>query len=135
MSCLPSEPDGLLPEVGSIAQRLVDDLGSAEKLTRHWADAELTDALVDTALSECLGRPGAECWGEANRVPSGELWVAGSLLEVGSLQYQARFKPHGCAGDHEMLARICQETCCDHPLGRAFDRFFLRQAAPQAVRA
>jgi len=69
-------------------------------------------------------------------LPSSELWrIAGRILEVGSLQHHARFKPHGYAGDHEMLSRICEQSCCSDPLGRVFDRYFLRQAAPEAVRA
>jgi hypothetical protein len=50
------------------------------------------------------------------------------------LQHHARFKPRGYAGDYQMLDWINMNYCCDHPLGRAFDRFFQRQAAPQAVR-
>jgi hypothetical protein len=33
-----------------------------------------------------------------------------------------------------MLAQICAQQVCEHPLGIAFDRFFQSQAAPQAVR-
>jgi len=100
-------------------------------------DRNLADALVHTALSRCLNLLTATgCRGEANRLPSSELWrVAGALLDVGTLQHHARFKPHGYAGDYEMLTRICRQSCCDHPLGAAFDRYFLSQAAPQAVLA
>ncbi len=120
----------------SAGEKLVADLELAEQLTGGWADGGLTDLLVDAALSECLLRlVTTGCWGEANRVPSNALWdVAGSLLEVGFLQHRARFKPCGYAGDYQMLARICQRSCCDHPLGKAFDRYFLRQSAPRAVR-
>ena len=131
------ETDEMLSRVRTAAEKLVDDLAAAERLTRHWSHQELTEALVDAALSQCLGElAGTGCWGEANRLPSGELWqIAGPLLEVGTLQYCARFKPHGYAGDYEMLARICEDYCCEDPLGRAFDRYFQRQAAPQAVRS
>ncbi len=127
----------LLEEVRAAATDLVDRLSEAERLTAGWSDDRLADALVDAALSESLVRLAeTNCWGEANRLPSSELWrIAGPILEVGSLQHHARFKPHGYAGDHEMLTRICEESCCGHPLGRVFDRYFLRQAAPQAVRA
>lgn len=132
-----SETEQILPQVRAAAKNLVDDLKRAEELTQHWSDKRLTEALVDIALSECLRRLAKTgCWGEANRLPSSELWrIAGPLLELGVLQYCARFKPHGYAGDYEMLARICEQYCCDHPLGGAFDLYFQRQAAPQAVRS
>ena len=133
----PQEEDRLLATVRAAAEKLVADLHRAEELTDRWSDEKLTGALVDAALSECLSELAATgCWGEANRLPSSELWrIAGPLLEVGTLQRCARFKPRGYAGDFEMLARICEGYCCDHPLGTAFDRFFQSQAAPQAVRA
>ena len=129
--------DELLPVVREAATRLVDDLDRAELLTRGWSDEPVAVALVDAALSPCLSRLAqTHLWGEPNRLPSGELWkIAGSLLEVGVLQHAARFKPRGYAGDFEMLARICEGYRCEHPLGRAFDAFFLSQAAPQAVRS
>jgi SAM-dependent methyltransferase len=69
-------------------------------------------------------------------MPSHEFWrIAGPVLTVGVLQRHARLKPHGYAGDAQMLQWICTGYACDHPLGRAFDRYFQRQAAPQAVRA
>ena len=131
------DPDLLLPRVREAAEQLVADLRRAEELTADWSDKALSDALVDDCLSRCMAFLSATgYWGEANRLPSSELWrIAGAVLEVGWLQHRARFKPRGYAGDFEMLARICQETCCRDPLGRAFDRYFLRQAAPQAVRA
>jgi hypothetical protein len=123
--------------VRAVATDLVARLGEAERLTSGWRDERLADALVDAALSESLVRLAeTNCWGEVNRLPSSGLWrIAGPVLEVGSLQHHARFKPHGYAGDHEMLARICEQSCCENPLGRIFDRYFLRQAAPEAVRA
>jgi hypothetical protein len=127
----------LLETVRAIATELVAKLNEAERLTAGWRDERLADALVDAAISESMVRLAeTNCWGEANRLPSSELWrIAGPFLEVGSLQHHARFKPHGYAGDHEMLTRICEESCCEHPLGRIFDQYFLRQAAPEAVRA
>jgi len=131
------QPDDVLPLVREAASRLVDDLDRAERLTGSWSDEPLAVALVDAALSSCLARLAqTRLWGEANRLPSGELWkIAGSRLEVGVLQHAARFKPRAYAGDFEMLARICGGYRCEHPLGRAFDAFFQAQAAPQAVRS
>jgi len=128
---------GLLDEVRTAATDLVADLTEAEQLTAGWSDAPLADVLVDVALSRCLVRLATtDCWGEANRLPSSELWrIAGPILEAGSLQHHARFKPHGYAGDHEMLSRICEQSCYGDALGRVLDRYFLRQAAPEAVRA
>ena len=133
----PGHIDLVLSTVRATGSQLVDDLHRAERSTDHWSNQRLAAALVGGALSNCLSRLAeTRLWGEANRVPSGELWrVAGSLLEAGMLQHRARFKPRGYAGDFEMLARICQHYRCDHPLGRAFDEFFQGQAAPQAVRA
>lgn len=127
----------LRAEVRSIAAAFVERLQHAEAATGGWADEPLAEVLLEAALSECLLRlAGTGCRGPANRLPSHELWkIAGAWLEKGSLQFHARQKPHGYAGDHEMLTRICRQSCCDHPLGRLFDRYFHRQAAPQAVRA
>lgn len=133
---LEAEPE-LLGRVRAAAERLVDDLKRAETLTHQWLDEALGEALIEVALCACLRRLARTgCSGEANRVPSGELWrLAGPFLETGTLQRRARLKPRGYAGDHELLAQIAARQCCDHPLGRHFDRFFQRQAAPQAVRA
>jgi len=124
-------------EVRAAGVDLVADLQRARRISSDWSRGKLADEMVDSALARCLGRLAATgCWGPDNRLPSGELWrVAGPLLQVGSLQHHARFKPHGYAGDHEMLSRICERSCCDDPLGRVFDRYFLRQAAPAAVRS
>ena len=134
---LPPDDARLLATVRAAGEQLVERLRAAEDLTEHWSRRELTEGLVDAALSECLALLAATgCWGQANQLPSSELWrIAGPVLEVGVLQHCARFKPHGYAGDYEMLARICEDFCCDHPLGRAFDRYFQNQAAPQAVRS
>jgi hypothetical protein len=129
--------EAVLSAVRAAAGQLLAALEQAEQLTGGWADQPLAAALVDAALSACLSRLAQTgLWGEANRLPSSELWkIAGPLLEVGVLQHAARFKPRGYAGDFQMLARICDGYRCDHPLGRAFDEFFQNQAAPQAVRA
>lgn len=127
----------LRAQIRAIAATLVEQLQQAQRWTSAWADQALADSLVEAALSECLLRLAETgCRGAANRLPSNDLWeIAGSWLEAGSLQFHARSKPHGYAGDYEMLTRIFHQSCCDHPLGRLFDRYFHRQAAPQAVRA
>lgn len=129
--------DELLVTARTAGEQLLEDLERARQLTREWADVQLADALVDAALSaslHVLARTG--CWGDANRMASGEFWrVAGPLLAVGRLQRHARLKPRGYAGDYQMLDWICSGDCCEHPLGRAFDRYFQSQAAPQAVRS
>ncbi len=119
-----------------IALQLEKDLRQAHDATAGGSDAAATDGLACEALQQALERLSATgCWGEANRLPSSELWrIAGRWLEVGTLQWRARHKPRGYAGDFEMLEQICTGHVCDHPLGAAFDRFFQAQAAPQAVR-
>jgi extracellular factor (EF) 3-hydroxypalmitic acid methyl ester biosynthesis protein len=59
---------------------------------------------------------------------------AGEILQTGWLQLRAREKPRGYAGDHEMLGAIYLNRVTDDRLGAGFDRYFLAQAAPQAVR-
>jgi len=117
-------------------EQLVLDLDRAKQFTGQWADKKLAEMLVDAALTASLHRLAETgCWGEANRLPSQEFWrIAGPLLESGTLQRHARFKPRGYAGDYQMLHWIVTDYCCDDPLGWAFDRYFQRQAAPQAVR-
>lgn len=121
----------------SAAEVLLADLSRAEALTDTWQNEDLAQLLVDQALSECLNRLAATgCWGEANQLPSSVFWkTAGPVLEVGTLQLRARAKPLGYAGDHVILARMWENSSCDHPLGRLFDRYFLALAAPRAVRA
>jgi len=133
----PQPQETLLAAARTAGERLVQDLEQARPLTADWANQKLSDALVETALSTCLHQlADAGCWGDANRLPSQELWrIAGPLLEAGALQHRARFKPRGYAGDYQMLHWIATDYCCDHPLGRVFDRYFQRQAAPQAVRS
>ncbi len=120
----------------SAAERLLVDLDRAQALSDTWRNEELAQLLVDHAVSECLNRlVTTGCWGEANQLPSSVFWkTAGPVLEVGSLQLRARSKPLGYAGDHVILTRMWEKSCCDHPLGRLFDRYFLELAAPRAVR-
>jgi SAM-dependent methyltransferase len=129
--------DAILCEVREAARGLVDALADAERWTDSWRNESLADGLIDAAMSKCMARLARiGCWGRDNQIPSGELWrIAGEKLAVGVLQERARSKPLGYAGDYQMLEWIVRWTCCDHPLGRFFDRFFQRQAAPEAVRA
>jgi len=119
------------------ATGLLADLDFARDRTNGWQDAELGYALIDVALTRCLSRLSATgLVGRDNERPSSEFWrIAGSLLEVGSLQQRARFKPRGYAGDYLMLARLCERYKCEDPLGRLFDRYFQSQAAVRAVRS
>ncbi|MEK6235814.1 MAG: class I SAM-dependent methyltransferase [Planctomycetales bacterium] len=120
-----------------IGERLVGELEQAQRWTNDWRDQALSSALVDVALSESLAELTAlNLWGKANQTPSHRFWeTAGPLLGTGELQHRARFKPRGYAGDYELMTRMCQGTVCDHPLGRHLDEFFLKQSAPQAVKA
>ena len=124
-------------QVRAAADELVCNLRDAERATADWADAERAFALVETALARCLVRlTRTGLWGRNNQAPSNELWrIAGDWLQAGSLQYRARFKPLGYAGDYLMLSQICDGFVCDHPLGCHFDRYFQIQVAPQAVRS
>lgn len=98
-----------------------------------WLAANLdVGPLLDRGLAELAT---TNLWGAANREPSFALWQeAGEVLQHGWLQLRAREKPRGYAGDHEMLGAIYQNRVTADSLGISFDRFFLRQAAPQAVR-
>ncbi len=133
----PTSESALAETVRTTAHRLLDDLQRVSHFTASQHDRALGDALVEVALSFCLARLAATgVWGEANRTASSILWhIAGPCLELGWLQHRARFKPRGYAGDEELLTRICRGEECNSDLGRLFDRYFLRQAAPQAVRA
>jgi hypothetical protein len=117
-------------------RRLVADLERISAETSGFADRDLTAALVDAALDRSmLALARLNCWGRDNQLPSARLWnPAASWLEAGWLQHRARFKPRGYAGDYELLARLWNRTCEPQPLGAAFDRFFQRQAAVEAVR-
>lgn len=99
--------------------------GASEDLYAHLAQA----------LDACLAQLHAlNLWGPDNRLLSSEMWNrCGAWLCRGWLQNQARTKPRGYAGDYLLLSRIYRGELCDDPLGRLFDRYFLAQAAPQAV--
>jgi hypothetical protein len=127
---------GLLKAIREIAHDLTAELQPLQAQANAWPEPDEHYPLVAAALDRCRDRLAArELVGEANRVPSSELWrVVGHILELGWLQNRARTKPRGYAGDFEMLARICDGWRCDHPLGRLFDRYFQSEAAPQAVR-
>lgn len=133
----PPDSPALRAEVRAGADQFLADLERFRIATKDWTDEPLSDSLVETAMANCLHRLASTgCWGEANRLPSGELWrIAGPYLETGLLQRHARLKPRGYAGDHQMFQWMWEEHCCEHLLGRAFDRYFQRQAAPQAVRS
>lgn len=91
---------------------------------------------VASALDEAMERLAATgFWGPENRMASNEFWrIAEPWLRHGDLQVHARFKPRGYAGDFDLLRKICDQVCCDHPLGHAMDQYFQSQAAPCAVR-
>lgn len=123
--------------VSRAAGELLSDLDEAEQRTQVWQDAILGEALVSAALGRCLASLAATgLWGRDNRMASNEFWrLAGKRLECGSLQWRARFKPRGYAGDFETLAMFCDGHVCDDLLGRLFDRYFQNQTAVEAVRS
>lgn len=98
-----------------------------------WQQLNLDVApLLDRGLAELAA---TNVWGPPNREASNFMWqAAGEILQHGWLQLRAREKPRGYAGDHEMLGAIYQNRVTTDPLGSGFDHYFLRQAAPQAVR-
>lgn len=120
-------------EVGA---ELAARFAQAESQTNGWADRELAGMLIDTALQDALREIATtNVWGPENRPPSHELWSAAEQWLVrGRLQRHARQKPLGYAGDYQMMQWIWRQEAVDDPLGEIFDRFFLRQAAPAAVR-
>lgn len=120
----------------TVAEDLVQRLTAAEQGRQQGVASELFDrevaSAVDTAMAQLSQ---SDLWGPANRMASNEFWrIAEPWLRHGELQVRARTKPRGYAGDFELLRRICHQSSCDHPLGGALDRYFLNQAAPQAVR-
>lgn len=129
-------PDELAALARDTGQQLTADLLRAQTHSAGWADEEIGYALVTRAMDRALARlVTSGCLGKENQLPSGEFWAAaGELLDVSWLQHQARFKPRGYAGDFEMFQRFWRRQCCDHPLGRLFDRYFQGQAAVEAVR-
>jgi len=127
---------GTIEFVRRCASELVQCLQAVQADAGLWSDDERASAAVARAVDHCLGQLSSTgLWGKHNEVASNEFWnTAGSLLECGELQNQARTKPRKMAGDFQMLERICGNYECEHPLGRLFDRYFQQQAAPQAVR-
>jgi len=119
------------------AHALLYDLERAAKWSEDWADQSLGFALVQNGMDRCLNRLARTgCWGRVNQMPSNEFWaIAGSWLQLGSLQERARSKPRGYAGDYEMFVQFFEGYCVDHPLGRLFDRYFQSQVAVEAVRS
>ena len=127
----------MIERVRQIAQELLARLrGVDEKLrSSNQADESLYTTISDVFDNSLSQLARLNLWGTQNQLPSSELWnAAGHLLERGWLQNRARTKPRGYAGDWEMIGRIQDETLCDDPLGRLFDRYFQDQAAPRAVR-
>jgi SAM-dependent methyltransferase len=127
----------VLPRVRDIAADLAKNLEAIEhNRAADRSDAEQIYESLSIVLNNCLtDLADLNFWGPDNRLPSSEIWnAAANWLARGWLQNQARTKPRGYAGDHEMLTRIYENWCCDDPLGRLFDRYFQAQSAPQAVR-
>jgi hypothetical protein len=127
-------------EVVYLARALGDELKTAlQAIERQWQTGAVPEQFaphIMDALSSALSRlSDAACWGPSNRIASNELWrIAEPWLTFGVMQVHARMKPRGYAGDYEMLEKICNRFCCDHPMGGVMDEFFQQQAAPQAVR-
>lgn len=122
--------------VRAIAAELAAALAGMDQRLRLEDNSDSLYPSLAKTIDDCLGSLGElELWGPENRLLSSELWnAAGQWLSRGWLQNQARTKPRGYAGDHEMLARIYDNGLCDDPLGSLFDRYFQAQAAPLAVR-
>lgn len=123
--------------IRAAAERLVGDLESAATASDQWTRLDLGQALIDGALDRCLAAlVETKLWGRDNQIPSHELWrIAGPILECGGLQHRARFKPRGYAGDFEMLDDFWNRRENPTLPGKLFDRYFLKQAAVEAVRA
>ncbi|MBA4018127.1 MAG: hypothetical protein C0483_13225 [Pirellula sp.] len=129
----PSSASDIEVAVRAAAEALVAEL----RMVEQSADQDDRQLLVDGALDRCLAKLAAiGVVGKENQGPSQTLWkVAGDLLLRGDLQWRARSKPRGYAGDFEMQSDFWNRRECDDPLGRLFDRYFLRQQAVEAVRA
>ncbi len=120
--CLAAEQ--LCDELGPLVRG--DDQVSFEAAYERIAKAQ--DACLATLASSSL-------WGRSNQMPSGDFWkIAGWVVSHGPLQRRAREKPHGYAGDFEMLDQIAHDQIDQELLPGAFDRYFQDQAAPKAVR-
>ena len=120
--------DPILREAEHIGQQLADELRAIQG-SESWS--QLPGAM-DLRLEQLAS---LGCWGEANPIPSSVFWrAAGEILTLGSLQAHARFKPHGYAGDYEMLERLVQRDVRGSGLSRQFDLYFQSHPAVQAVR-
>ncbi|MBM3881625.1 MAG: hypothetical protein FJ387_18190 [Verrucomicrobia bacterium] len=58
----------------------------------------------------------------------------GAALSPATMQGFALAKPHGYAGDYEVIDRIYQQYISPDPHLANWDRYYHHQAAPQAVR-
>lgn len=130
----------MVQDVLHLARSIGDELKrSLQSVERQWQTGVASGMLareINHALSTALSRlHDTGFWGPSNRLASNEFWqIAEPWLKYGELQVHARTKPRGYAGDFEMLEKICNRFCCEHPLGRVMDEYFQQQAAPQAVR-
>lgn len=117
------------------AHELLAELNRLEPLTAAGHDDEALYAQLVRALDTCLAHlRSTNLLGPANETPSSILWnIAGHHLRRGWLQWQARDKPRGYPGGHELLACFYERRLCVDPFGRLFDRYFQDQPAPRAV--
>ena len=122
-------------QVKAAAQGIVDELGPLIRGAES-PSFEATLARITSAQNTCLERLARTgLWGRANQMPSGDFWkLAGWIVGRGPLQRHAREKPHGYAGDYEMLDQIAADRISEGILPGAFDRYFQNHAAPRAVR-
>lgn len=129
----PSSPSEVELAVRTAAETLVAELQGVERS----ADFDASQHRIDLALDRCLAALSATgLLGKENQGPSQTLWkIAGDRLIRGDLQWRARSKPRGYAGDFEMQADFWFHRESGDPLGRFFDRYFLKQQAVEAVRA
>lgn len=117
------------------ADELVELLGPLVRGDER-LDFEESLERIQSAQDDCLARLSETgLLGRDNQLPSGDFWkTAGWVVGHGPLQLRAREKPHGYAGDFEMLDQIADDRISEELLPGAFDRYFQNQAAPKAVR-
>ena len=128
----------------SISQQVTEIAHALVATLRPYADRDGPQAHqsddfvhgVQRAMQQALDALTAtDYWGPDNRLASSEFWkIAGETLSPGVLQLHARQKPHGYAGDFEMLHMICSDVRHGSGLAWVYDDFFQQQAAPCAVR-